>query len=202
MESIGPKMRKVKTDWPRLALVAVIVALLVAVSGWALWGLGRGPTYTGSALNPSIAAPVALMVAAERPPADRLVFADGDGKALTLEDFRGRAMLVNLWATWCGPCVAEMPALDALEAKLGGTKFQVVAVALESGGAAVAKSWMERNGIGHLGLYAARLADFPNALLPSSWLIDAQGRLAWHGLGARAWDDPAVQAEIVKLMGE
>jgi len=202
MELIGPEMRKLKATWLRPAFIAIAIAVVVAVAGAALWGLGRSPTYTGSALNPSIAAPVGLSPAAQRQPAETLAFADGDGKALTLADFRGRAVLVNLWATWCGPCVAEMPALDALQAKLGGAGFQVVAIVLDSGGIAAPRRWLERNGIGHLGRYAADPAHFPNALLPSSWLIDRDGRVAWQGLGARAWDDPAVQAEIAKLIAE
>ena len=183
-------------------VAAIAVAVLVAMAGAALWGLGRSSTYTGSASNPSVAGPVTASPAAERPPAETLAFADGEGRALMLDDFRGRTVLVNLWATWCGPCVAEMPALDALQAKLGGARFQVVAVALDGGGVATSRRWLERNGIGHLGLYAADPAHFPNALLPSSWLIDRDGRVAWHGLGARAWDDSVVQAEIVKLIGE
>jgi len=202
MESIGPEMRKLTASWLRPAFIAIAAAIGVAVAGAALWGLGRSPTYTGSALNPSIAAPVGLSPAGQRPPAETPAFADGEGRAVTLADFRGRVVLVNLWATWCGPCVAEMPALDALQAKLGGAGFQVVAVALDGGGVATSRRWLERNGIGHLGLYAGRPADFPNALLPSSWLIDRQGRVAWQGLGARAWDDPAVQAEIAKLIRE
>ncbi len=61
-----------------------------------------------------------------------LAFQDGDGKPVTLADFRGRTVLLNLWATWCVPCRKEMPALDALERKLGGADFQVVAVNIDT----------------------------------------------------------------------
>jgi len=197
-------MRNLEHGKPKLPIAAVVVALVVAavLAGAALFGPGRSTSYTGSAGNPSIGTTVTLAPAAERPTAEPLGFADADGRALTLADFRGHAVLVNLWATWCGPCVAEMPALDALETALGGPRFAVLAVSLDRGGIATAKAWLERHHLGHLRAFAGDPGKFPDALLPTSFLIDAEGRVAWRGLGARNWSDPRIQAEIAKLTAE
>src|SRR3989304_5648179 len=67
-------------------------------------------------------------------PASDAAFEDGAGRRLTLADFRGRVVLLNFWATWCGPCVVEMPSLDRLQARLGGADFTVVALSQDRGG--------------------------------------------------------------------
>lgn len=187
----------------RLVLVLAAVALLVAV-GLALTVAERPINYTGSPPNPSesAAAEVAAAPAADREPAEEFPFVDETGKPLALADFRGRTVLVNLWATWCPPCVAEMPALDALQARLGGERFQVVAVSLDRGGAPVARRWLDRAGLGNLAVYNARSADFQGALLPTSILVDAKGRVAWQGTGAKEWDSPALVAVVEGVMAE
>ena len=73
-----------------------------------------------------------------------LAFQDAEGKPLTLEHWRGRTVLLNLWATWCVPCRKEMPALDALEQRLGGPKFEVVAVNIDTRDAEQAQDLAER----------------------------------------------------------
>jgi thiol-disulfide isomerase/thioredoxin len=193
------------TSGPLKTRLTLVMAGLAAVAGAAaliLADRGGGSGYTASAANPSLRGPVAAAPAAQRPPATPMAFADGDGKALSLDDFHGRTILLNLWATWCAPCLAEMPALDALQAKLGGPGFQVVAVSLDRGGAPVARAWMTRNNVRNLGLYSADAANHAEASLPTSLLIDAQGRVAWRGLGARAWDSAEVEAVIKALMEE
>ena len=194
-------MKPEGTRLPVAAIAAALVAAL-AVAGWALLAPGRSTTYTGSAMNPSATGPVVLLPDADRPPAEAMAFRDGDGKALRLEDFRGRVILLNLWATWCPPCVAEMPSLDGLQAKLGGRGFQVVAVSLDRGGTATARDWLGRKGLDHLAAFAADPSRFPDALLPTTLLIDGQGRVAWRGMGGRDWTDPAIQGQIVALMRE
>src|SRR5262245_42403306 len=84
-----------------------------------------------------------------------LAFQDSAGKPLTLEHWRGRVVLLNLWATWCVPCRKEMPALDALEQRLGGPKFEVVAVNIDTRAASKAKERLNEAG----GQKAARFAD-------------------------------------------
>ena len=127
-------------------------------------------------------------------------FVDAEGRERTLADFRGKAVLLNLWAPWCGPCVKEMPALDRLATRLGGPDFEVVALSIDKKGLPAAKAFHEALGLEAIEPYAdaARQALFllgPRGL-PTTLLLDAQGREVARALGARSWDTPEVVAEI------
>ena len=108
---------------------------------------------------------------------------DADGKPRTLADFRGRTVLLNLWATWCVPCRKEMPALDALQAKLGGDDFEVVAVNIDTRNLDKPKAWLKEVGIKRLGYYAdpsAKVFQDLKAIgkafgMPTTLLIDPNG---------------------------
>jgi thiol-disulfide isomerase/thioredoxin len=112
-----------------------------------------------------------------------LAFNDPSGKPVTLADFRGRTVLLNLWATWCVPCRKEMPALDALQAKLGDAKFQVVAVNIDTRNPDKPKAWLDEVGIRQLGYYADPSAKVFQDLkaagkavgMPTTLLIDPNG---------------------------
>ena len=77
-------------------------------------------------------------------------FANAEGKPVTLERYRGKVLLLNFWATWCGPCVHEMPTLDRLQGALGGTKFDVLTLSLDRKGMAVVGPFWEEQGYKHL----------------------------------------------------
>jgi thiol-disulfide isomerase/thioredoxin len=131
-------------------------------------------------------------------------FVDADGRERTLADFRGKGILLNLWAPWCGPCVKEMPALDRLAAQRGGTDFEVVALSSDKKGLPAARAFHEALGLQAIEPYAdsARQALFllgPRAL-PTTLLLDAQGREVARALGARRWDSPEVVAEIERRL--
>ncbi len=116
-------------------------------------------------------------------------FRGPDDAAVTLAAFRGRPLLVNLWATWCAPCVAEMPTLDALAAKSGG-KMTVIAVAQDLQGAAVVDPWFQKAGLKALQPYLDPengLLDAANSALPTSIFCDAEGRELWRVVGAIDW---------------
>ena len=116
-------------------------------------------------------------------------FRGPDDAAVTLAAFRGRPLLVNLWATWCAPCVAEMPTLDALAAKSGG-KMTVIAVAQDLQGAAVVDPWFQKAGLKALQPYLDPengLLDAANSALPTSMFYDAEGRELWRVVGAIDW---------------
>jgi thiol-disulfide isomerase/thioredoxin len=83
-----------------------------------------------------------------------LAFQDASGKALTLDNWKGRTVLVNLWATWCVPCRKEMPSLEALEKKLGGPNFEVVTINIDTRDAEKPKAWLKEVGIEKLAYYA------------------------------------------------
>jgi thiol-disulfide isomerase/thioredoxin len=125
-----------------------------------------------------------------------LRFADPAGKAIGLKDFRGRLILLNLWATWCPPCREEMPALDRLNARVGSEKFAVVALALDS--PAKAEAFLRQIKATTLRAYTdsegRALSTLGVTTVPTTLLIDAQGREVGRLSGAAAWDErPAVE---------
>jgi thiol-disulfide isomerase/thioredoxin len=112
-----------------------------------------------------------------------LTFQDAAGKPLMLDHWRGRVVLLNLWATWCVPCRKEMPALDALEQRLGGSGFEVVAVNIDTRDGDKPKAWLKEVGVQKLAYYAdptARMFQDLKAIgrafgMPTTLLIDGQG---------------------------
>nr|WP_207456884.1 TlpA disulfide reductase family protein [Azospirillum sp. SYSU D00513] len=144
--------------------------------------------------------------AAETPsPVADLAFTDGQGNATDLGAFKGRVVLLNLWATWCAPCVKEMPALDRLQAQLGGPGFEVVALSLDRGGKEQVDPFYEKTGINNLKRYYDTPSASMRALtlrgLPTTLLIDAQGRELGRIEGAVEWDSPEVVEFLRKRMG-
>lgn len=184
-----------------IGLIAVLA--LGAGAVLAYWGSDGRLGYTEPAGNPSLSlGGFTLIPASERTAFQGFEFHDGAGAARNTADLAGTVVLINLWATWCPPCIAEMGALDALQGKLGGAGFQVVAVSLDRGGDAVVKQWFSRNRIAHLGVYTADAEFFEGALLPTSILLDTQGRVAWRGAGQREWNGAQAEGLIRAVMAE
>ena len=112
-----------------------------------------------------------------------LSFQDATGKPVTLEHWRGRTVLLNLWATWCVPCRKEMPALEALEQRLGGPGFEVVAVNIDTRDPDKPKAWLKEVGVEKLAYFAdpsARAFQDLKAIgrafgMPTTLLIDPKG---------------------------
>jgi len=137
-------------------------------------------------------APQNLVLYGAPKPVPDLGFEDGSRKALRLADFRGRVVLLNLWATWCLPCRKEMPTLDHLQAQLGGSAFEVVAVSVDRGGMKVVDPFLREIGIAHLAKYLDPSGEVLGRLgafgLPTTLLIDRQGQELGRLVGPAEWD--------------
>jgi thiol-disulfide isomerase/thioredoxin len=133
-------------------------------------------------------------------PAPLEAFTDLAGNRIRLADLKGRVVLLNFWATWCAPCIREMPSLDRLQAGLGERGLAVVAVSIDRGGAEVIRPFAKRLGLAHLGLYhdpkGALFRAFGVTGLPTSFLIDRQGGIVGAYAGPAEWDGPEARALI------
>jgi len=133
-------------------------------------------------------------------PAPEAVFEDPDGKPVRLADFKGKPLLVNLWATWCAPCVKELPTLDQL-ARNGA--IQVLAVSQDDGPHASVVAFLQGHQIATLEPYQDPKTGLsgalgPDTVLPTSILIDANGKEVWRYVGDLDWTSP----EAAKLLAE
>ena len=205
----------------RLLLPVALGALAAVVVGAVLYGTAEPPRKAAStcpAASKALAAKLAplakggvaaLAVASEPRQAIPLVFEREDGSKATVADFRGRAVLLNLWATWCAPCRAEMPALDKLQAEKGGKDFEVVAVNVDTARLERRGAFLDGIGVKALERYADPSGDAFETLrrdgkalgLPVSLLIDRNGCEVAAVAGALKWDSADAQALIAALKG-
>ena len=121
-----------------------------------------------------------------------VTFTDGDGNKKTLADFKGKTILLNLWATWCGPCREEMPALDKLQAEMGSDKFEVVALSVDRGGLEASQKFLDKIKVKSLATYVDATGKATKPLrvigMPTTLLIDADGREVGRLVGPAHWD--------------
>ena len=127
-------------------------------------------------------------------PAPQEGVTDAFGGQVGLADFRGQVILVNFWATWCAPCVREMPSLDRLQAKLGPEGLLVMAVSQDRKGLAAAEPFYREQGLDNLEIFLDPKGEFARAMgvagLPTSLLVDDHGRLLGAIEGPLEWDGP------------
>jgi thiol-disulfide isomerase/thioredoxin len=125
-------------------------------------------------------------------------FFDADGNEVSLHQFGDKVVLLNLWATWCAPCIEELPSLDRLQAQLGGDRFQVVAVSVDRRGAEAVRPFFEKLGIAHLPIYVEPKNQLAQAIgvqvLPSTIVIAPHGLMVGNIIGTVEWDAPEAQA--------
>ncbi|WP_374649978.1 TlpA family protein disulfide reductase [Dongia sp.] len=131
-------------------------------------------------------------------------FQDALGAPLTLQKFKGQVVVLNFWASWCGPCVAEMPTLDTLQADLGEAGLAVVAISLDRDGVKKAAPFFRRTGVKNLTLYTDRMSDLFQELkgsaLPTTYILDRDGKVVSVYIGATNWASDAVKAELKKYL--
>ena len=176
-----------------LLIAAASVAGLAAVA--AVYGFGgfarnadeaacRGALDTARRIAPLVRGEVAALTLADAPRlVPPLAFKGPDGAPRTLADWRGRAVLLNLWATWCVPCRKEMPALDALQQELGGPPFEVVAVNIDTRNLVKPGAWLKEVGVTRLAYYSDPSAKVFQDLklagkafgMPTTLLVDPNG---------------------------
>ena len=136
-------------------------------------------------------------------PIAAIQFEDAQGQSRSLADFRGKIVLLNIWATWCVPCRKEMPALDRLQSMLGGPNFDVVPVSIDRGGMDVVRKFYAEIGIKRLGMYLDTSAKATRELgvvgLPTTLLVDRGGREIGRLIGPTEWDSREV-VEFLKCM--
>jgi thiol-disulfide isomerase/thioredoxin len=133
-------------------------------------------------------------------------FQDKMGQPVSLDSFKGKVVVLNFWATWCPPCVAEMPALDKLQADMGGKDFTVVAVSTDREGIKKSAPFYRRAGIKNLTLYndtrGGMLDAFKAKALPVTIVLDREGRMIGRIEGAAQWDSPQAKALIEHYLKE
>ena len=139
-------------------------------------------------------------IAKEPKPLPELGFTDADDKPLTLADYKGRTVLLNFWATWCGPCVKEMPSLDRLQAEIGKDRFIVLPLSLDGPSRPKVAPFYADKKLGSLGIYFDKgkkaMGTLDVSVLPTSVLIDPDGREIGRLEGEADWDKPEALALI------
>lgn len=189
----------------RLRRVAGLIGVaLLAVSGIAAYLATRGgaPGAAPQASAASSGAPSPKIVASLAAPRQvpELQFQDAQGRPRALSEFRGRTVLLNIWATWCVPCREEMPTLDRLQRKLGGPAFEVVALSIDSKGIPAVRQFFEEIGVRSLAVYVDPSMQAMEKLrivgVPTTLLIDREGRELWRKSGPAQWDSPDVIQDL------
>lgn len=212
MPDTPPSRPAAKSRIPLAAGVVAVGALAVFAGVYAMGGLKRGPSGDPSCsaavelarkISPLAHGEVAALTMATTPAQlPDLAFEDADGKPRRLSDWRGKTVLVNLWATWCVPCRKEMPALDTLQGKLGGKEFEVVAINIDTRDPEKPKNFLRDANLTRLGYFAdpkakvfQDLKSVGKALgMPTSVLIDGQGCEIANLAGPAEWaSDDAIK---------
>lgn len=163
--------------------------------------LALGPLLLVPSGTRAAEAPVAT---AEPKPLPEIRFLDMAGAETGLEAFRGRVVVLNLWATWCAPCKEEMPALDRLAAAFAGEPVSVVALSVDRAAPERVQAFLDEVGVEHLAVYRDPKAAATRALkvqgLPVTLLVDREGREAGRVLGMARWDGEAAFAAVRSLL--
>ncbi len=160
--------------------------------------------------KPAAAAPGMIDLSKQRPapqgkPVPAFGFTLADGTARTLADYAGQGVVLNLWATWCAPCVAEMPALDELSRNVASDRIAVLALSSDRGGAPVVERFYREHGIGSLAVLLDPRGEATRALgargLPTTLVLDRSGAERARLEGAADWASPGAIELIRRAMG-
>jgi thiol-disulfide isomerase/thioredoxin len=203
---------------PALAGFAVLTALILGAGLYGtarLWGNRGEASCAASAavldrLRPLARGEVAAFEVSREPVrAPDFAFTGPDGGRRDLASFRGKSVLLNLWATWCEPCKREMPALDRLQAELGGPRFEVAAVNIDTRNVDRPKAWLDQAGVKNLAYHTDHEAKIFQDLrraglaegMPTTVLIDASGCRLGRLAGPAEWASPDALALVRAALG-
>jgi len=129
--------------------------------------------------------------------------ADTNGHSVELSELRGKLVLVNLWATWCEPCLREMPSLERLQSRLG-ERIAVLAVSEDRGGNKTVEPFIAKLGLKSVKIYIDPKSEVGHAFgargLPTSFLIDREGKVLGRVEGAAEWDSPKILGVLEPLL--
>ena len=203
----------------KLAMLALCAAVAVVAGIYGIGRLRSNPAdaacrqavETAARIAPLAHGEIAALAMAQTPfHVPPLGFKDAEGHDRTLADWRGRTVLLNLWATWCVPCRREMPALDALQAKLGGPKFQVVAVNIDTRDPAKPLAFLKQIGVTHLAYFTDESAQIFEDLkiagkafgMPTTLIVDPKGCEIGDMAGPAEWaSDDGVKLVSAAIAG-
>lgn len=125
------------------------------------------------------------------------------GERVTFADFDDEVVLLNIWATWCGPCEAEMPSMQRLHEELSEGGLHVIAVSVDNGGVDDVRAWVEERGLSFTVLHdptGTIERDYQTTGVPESFVIDREGVIVKKVIGATAWDHPTQQTLFEHLL--
>jgi thiol-disulfide isomerase/thioredoxin len=138
-------------------------------------------------------------------PAPAISFVDLAGNTVSLSEFTGKIVLVNLWATWCEPCLREMPSLERVQSRLGD-KIAVVAISEDHGGSKTVDPFIDKLGLKSVKVYLDPKSAIERAFkvrgLPTSFLIDRKGMVLGRVEGAAEWDAPKLLEVLKSFLGD
>jgi peroxiredoxin len=171
-----------------LLLAVLVIAVAVAIAGYVV---------------KDRKAPKKIIATGDRAPEFRLP--STDGRSVGLSDTRGKIVMVHFWATWCPPCVEELPTLAQLNRELPGSDFEMLAVSVDEGGQTAVKDFMRKNGIELPVLMdpgGSVASSYGTYKLPETYILDRQGVVRYKIIGPRDWRDPDAPRVLRGLIAE
>lgn len=218
--------RPLRLPSAKLVAIAALAGLLSGLGAVVFRNIGSDPSVQVSAaqeaalcegaveqikrIDPLIKGHVAALIPQETPKPINLTFKEGKGESVNMQAFAGKTVLLNVWATWCGPCREEMPALNNLEKSLGGDQFEVVAVSIDTGSEEKPRQFLSDYKIDTLKFFQDNSMGVFNTLkkeglafgLPATLLINEKGCLLAAMNGPAEWDHSDAVNMIKAAMGK